>query len=92
MRPNALFSMERTTKMSEHEATIQDLQRTVDELRNSVLEAKIAVSLLESYLAKANQQTADWQALAEKAIDQIEEWRAICQEWQDRFNALLGSN
>jgi phage shock protein A len=78
--------------MSEHEATIQDLQRTVDELRNSVLEAKIAVSLLESYLAKANQQTSDWQALAEKAINQIEEWRAICQEWQDRFNALLGSN
>jgi phage shock protein A len=84
--------MERTTKMSEHEATIQDLQRTVDELRNSVLEAKIAVSLLESYLAKANQQTADWQALAEKAINQIEEWRAICEEWQDRFNRLLGSN
>ena len=78
--------------MSEHEATIQDLQRTVDELRNSVLEAKLAVSVLESYLAKANQQTADWQALAEKAINQIEEWRAICEEWQDRFNALLGSN
>jgi phage shock protein A len=84
--------MERATKMSQYDPTVQDLQRTVDELRNSVLEAKIAVSLLESYLAKANQQTADWQALAEKAINQIEEWRAICQEWQDRFNALLGSN
>jgi phage shock protein A len=84
--------MERPTKMSQYDPTVQDLQRTVDELRNTVLEAKMAVSLLESYLAKANQQTADWQDLATRAIAQIEEWRALCDTWQTRYNQLLGGN
>jgi chromosome segregation ATPase len=70
MRPDALFSMERTTKMSEYEATLREHERTIDELRR---------------------QSQEWQALAEKALNQIEEWRAICEEWQKRFNALLGS-
>ena len=78
--------------MSEHEATLREHERTINELRNTVLEAKMAVSLLESYLAKANQQTADWQDLANRAITQIEEWRAICEEWQNRYNTLLGGN
>jgi phage shock protein A len=78
--------------MSEHEATVRDYERTINELRNTVLEAKMAVSLLESYLAKANQQTAEWQNLANRAITQIEEWRAICDEWQNRYNELLGRN
>ena len=43
-------------------------------------------------IERLRRQSQEWQALAEKAINQIEEWRAICQEWQDRFNALLGSN
>jgi multidrug resistance efflux pump len=46
----------------------------------------------ERTINELRRQSQEWQALAEKAIDQIEEWRAICQEWQDRFNALLGSN
>lgn len=78
--------------MSQYDPTVQDLQRTVDELRNAKLEAKITISLLESYLAKANQDRQDWQDLAERAIAQIEEWRAICDEWQNRYNQLLGSN
>jgi phage shock protein A len=78
--------------MTTHDPVVQDLQRTVEELRNTVLEAKIAVSLLESYLAKANQQTADWQDLATRAIDQIEEWRSLCDTWQTRYNQLLGGN
>jgi phage shock protein A len=78
--------------MTTHDPVIQDLQRTVDELRSSLLEAKMAVSLLESYLAKANQQTADWQDLATRAIAQIEEWRSLCDTWQTRYNQLLGGN
>jgi phage shock protein A len=78
--------------MTTHDPVVQDLQRTVDELRNTVLEAKMAVSLLENYLAKANQQTADWQDLATRAIAQIEEWRALCDTWQARYNQLLGGN
>jgi phage shock protein A len=78
--------------MSEHEATLREHERTINELRNTVLEAKMTVSLLESYLAKANQQTAEWQNLANRAITQIEEWRAICDEWQNRYNELLGRN
>jgi phage shock protein A len=84
--------MERPTKMSEYEATLREHERTINELRNTVLEAKMAVSLLESYLAKANQQTADWQDLATRAIAQIEEWRSLCDTWQTRYNQLVGGN
>ena len=78
--------------MSNYDPTVQDHERTINELRNTVLEAKMAVSLLESYLAKANQQTADWQDLATRAIAQIEEWRTLCDTWQTRYNQLLGAN
>jgi multidrug resistance efflux pump len=46
----------------------------------------------ERTIDELRRQSQEWQALAEKAINQIEEWRAICQEWQNRFNALLESN
>jgi multidrug resistance efflux pump len=46
----------------------------------------------ERTIDELRRQSQEWQALAEKAINQIEEWRAICEEWQDRFNTLLGSN
>lgn len=92
LRVNALHSMEEPTTMSNYDPTVQDLQRTVDELRNAKLEAKITIGLLEAYLAKANEQTQEWRDLAERAIAQIEEWRAICDEWQTRYNQLLGSN
>jgi hypothetical protein len=41
---------------------------------------------------KANQDRADWQDLAERAIAQIEEWRSLCDTWQTRYNQLLGGN
>ena len=78
--------------MSQYDPTIQALERTVDELRNAKLEAKITIGLLEAYLAKANEQTQEWRDLAERAINQIEEWRAMCDEWQTRYNQLLGAN
>ena len=71
--------------MSEHEATIRDLQATVDELRTLLMNTK------EMWF-KANQDRADWQDLAERAIDQIEEWRSLCDTWQTRYNQLLGGN
>ena len=89
---NALHSMEAPTTMSQYDPTIQDLQRTVDELRNAKLEAKITIGLLEAYLAKANEQTTEWRDLAERAIAQIEEWRNLCDEWQNRYNQLIGAN
>jgi chromosome segregation ATPase len=46
----------------------------------------------ERTIDELRRQSHEWQVLAEKAIDQIEEWRAICEEWQDRFNRLLGSD
>jgi flagellar biosynthesis chaperone FliJ len=73
------------TKMSEHEATIRDLQTTVDELRTLLMNTK------EMWF-KANQDRADWQDLAERAIAQIEEWRSLCDTWQTRYNQLLGGN
>jgi FtsZ-binding cell division protein ZapB len=64
--------------MTTYDPVIHDLQRTVDELR----------TLLHS----AVQDRQDWQDLAERAIAQIEEWRTLCDEWQNRYNQLLGAN
>ena len=64
--------------MTTYDPVIHDLQRTVDELR----------TLLHS----AVQDRQDWQDLAERAIKQIEEWRTLCDEWQNRYNQLLGAN
>ncbi len=34
----------------------------------------------------------DWKELAEKAIAQIEEWRALCDIYQDRYNQIVRGN
>jgi hypothetical protein len=47
---------------------------------------------LERALDKLRQDRDDWKELAEKAIAQIEEWRALCDIWQARYNQLLGGN
>lgn len=78
--------------MTTYDPIALDLQRTVDELRNQVLEAKMSIALVEAYLKKANQDRDDWQDLATRAINQIEEWRTLCDEWQARYNQLLGAN
>jgi chromosome segregation ATPase len=46
----------------------------------------------ERTIDELRRQSQEWQALAEKALNQIEEWRVICEEWQNRCNTLLGSN
>jgi chromosome segregation ATPase len=37
-------------------------------------------------------QRDDWQDLANRAINQIEEWRSLCDEWQARYNELVKAN
>jgi chromosome segregation ATPase len=46
----------------------------------------------ERTINELRRQRDDWQQLAEKAIDQIEEWRSLCDEWQARYNELAGTN
>jgi chromosome segregation ATPase len=46
----------------------------------------------ERTIDELRRQRDDWQDLANRAITQIEEWRAICEEWQNRYNTLLGGN
>jgi chromosome segregation ATPase len=46
----------------------------------------------ERTINELRRQRDDWQQLAEKAIDQIEEWRSLCDEWQARYNELVRSN
>jgi chromosome segregation ATPase len=46
----------------------------------------------ERTINELRRQRDDWQDLANRAITQIEEWRAICEEWQNRYNELLGGN
>jgi len=64
--------------MTTYDPVIHDLQRTVDELR----------TLLHSVV----QDRDDWKELAEKAIAQIEEWRALCDIYQDRYNQIVRGN
>jgi chromosome segregation ATPase len=46
----------------------------------------------ERTINELRRQRDDWQQLAEKAIAQIDEWRSLCDEWQARYNELVGTN
>jgi hypothetical protein len=47
---------------------------------------------LTSALDKLRQDRDDWKELAEKAIAQIEEWRALCDLYQERYNQIVRGN
>jgi hypothetical protein len=47
---------------------------------------------LTSALDKLRQDRDDWKDLAEKAIAQIEEWRSLCDLYQDRYNQIVRGN
>jgi hypothetical protein len=47
---------------------------------------------LTSALDKLRQDRDDWKELAEKAIAQIEEWRALCDLYQERYNHIVRGN
>ena len=47
---------------------------------------------LERALDNLRQDRDDWKELAEKAIAQIEEWRALCDIYQDRYNQIVRGN
>jgi hypothetical protein len=47
---------------------------------------------LERALDKLRQDRDDWKELAEKAIAQIEEWRSLCDLYQERYNQIVRGN
>ena len=47
---------------------------------------------LTSALDKLRQDRDDWKDLAEKAIAQIEEWRSLCDLYQERYNEIVRGN
>jgi hypothetical protein len=57
--------------MSDHNPVIQDLQRTVDELRKD---------------------RDDWRELCHKALDQIDQWKIVCERWEKRYNEIMARN
>ena len=57
--------------MSENEATIRDLERTVNELRND---------------------RDEWRELTQRALDQIEQWKIVCERWEKRYNEMMARN
>ena len=57
--------------MSENEATIRDLERTVNELRND---------------------RDEWRELTQRALDQIEQWKLVCERWEKRYNEMMARN
>jgi predicted nucleic acid-binding Zn-ribbon protein len=46
----------------------------------------------ERTIDELRRQCQDWQDLTAKAIAQLEEWRTLCNEWQTRYNELVGTN
>ena len=54
--------------MTSHDPVVQDLQRTIDELRKD---------------------RDDWRDLCQKALDQIDEWKLICERWESRYNEMI---
>jgi chromosome segregation ATPase len=46
----------------------------------------------ERTINELRRQRDDWQDLANRAINQIEEWRSLCDEWQARYNELVKAN
>ena len=47
---------------------------------------------LTSALDNLRQDRDDWKDLAEKAIAQIEEWRSLCDLYQERYNQIVRGN
>jgi hypothetical protein len=47
---------------------------------------------LTSALDKLRQDRDDWKDLAERAIAQIEEWRSLCDLYQERYNQIVRGN
>jgi hypothetical protein len=54
--------------MTSHDPVVQDLQRTIDELRKD---------------------RDDWRDLCQKALDQIDQWKLICERWESRYNEMI---
>jgi chromosome segregation ATPase len=46
----------------------------------------------ERTINELRRQRDDWQDLANRALNQIEEWRSLCDEWQARYNELVKAN
>ena len=54
--------------MGEYEATIRDMERTIDELRKD---------------------RDEWRDLCHKALDQIDQWKIVCERWERRYNDMI---
>jgi hypothetical protein len=57
--------------MNEQDATIRDLERTVNELRID---------------------RDEWRELTQRALDQIEQWKIVCERWEKRYNEMMARN
>jgi hypothetical protein len=57
--------------MTSHDPVVQDLQRTIEELRKD---------------------RDDWRDLCQKALDQIDQWKLICERWESRYNEMIARN
>jgi hypothetical protein len=34
----------------------------------------------------------DWRELCQKALDQIDQWKLICERWESRYNEMIARN
>lgn len=51
-----------------------------------------AWEMVREECAKIEADRDDWRDLAERAIAQIEQWRLVCERWEQRYNQLQARN
>lgn len=61
-------------------------------MRPAVSEFESTLREHERTIDELRRQRDDWQDLANRAISQIEEWRNLCNIWQERYDELLRRN
>lgn len=51
-----------------------------------------AWEMVREECAKIEADRDDWRDLAERAIAQIEQWKLVCERWEQRYNQLQARN
>lgn len=51
--------------------------------------AKDFIEDLQNEIIVLRKECEEWRDLTERALNQIDEWKSICERWEKRYNELL---
>jgi hypothetical protein len=51
--------------------------------------AKDFIEDLQNEIIVLRKEREEWRNLTERALNQIDEWKSICERWEKRYNELL---